>query len=93
VTTKSYSPSQHALPGLREYFDYIPEDRLFKFNYDRLRGKARRQLDSYLRRFKFQRQMKQVYLFEINKLILNEALASASILLSFKILTKKGKKL
>lgn len=92
MTTKSYSPSQHALPRLREYFSCIPEDRLFKFNYDRLTGNARRQLDSYLRRIKFQKQLKQVYLFEINKLILNEALTSIIKLLNFKILTKKGKK-
>ncbi|MHA1930950.1 MAG: hypothetical protein ACW96X_00325 [Promethearchaeota archaeon] len=66
----------HFRPEVKEFIDFIPEDRVFKFKYKLLRGNARRQLNSYLQRINFQRSMKQVYVYEINKLILNEALTS-----------------
>jgi hypothetical protein len=85
VAIESFSPSQYrVLKKIKKCIDYIPEDRVFKFNYKRMKGNARRQLDSYLRRIKFQGNMKRVYLFEINKLILNEALASIIKLLNYK---------
>lgn len=68
----------------REIIDFIPENRLFKFNYKLLNGNARRQLSSYLKRIRFQRNMKRVYIFEINKLILNEALTSIIKIINFK---------
>jgi len=67
-----------------EIIDFIPEDRVFKFNYRLLRGNARRQLRSYLKRIKFHRNMKRVYIFEINKVILNEALTSIIKIINFK---------
>ena len=85
MSIKSSSLSQgRILPRLRVYIDHIPEDRVFTFNRKRLRGNARRQLDSYLRRIRFQNSLKHVYLFEINKLILNEALTSIIKLINFK---------
>ncbi len=85
MAIESFSPSKHrVLQKMKECIDYIPEDRVFKFNYERLMGIARRQLDSYLRRIKLQRNMKQVYLYEMNKLILNEALTSIIKFLNYK---------
>ena len=74
----------HHKLNAREIIDFIPEDKVFKFNYKLLGGNARRQIKSYLRRIRFQRNMKRVYIFEINKLILNEALTSIIKLINFK---------
>ena len=68
----------------REIIDFIPENRVFKFNYKLLYGNARRQLSSYLKRISFHRNMRRVYIFEINKLILNEALTSIIKIINFK---------
>jgi len=77
MTIESFGQDQYTLgPIVREVIDYIPEDRVFKFKYKLLKGIARRQLDSYLRRIRFQKSMEKVYIFEINKLILNKALTS-----------------
>jgi len=67
-----------------EFIDFISENKVFKFNYKLLNGNARRQIKSYLRRISFQRNMRRVYIFEINKLILNEALTSIIKIINFK---------
>ncbi|MHA2336154.1 MAG: hypothetical protein ACXACX_02575 [Candidatus Hodarchaeales archaeon] len=85
MTTESLSPVlPHFLPKTREYIDHIPEDRVFSFKYKLLKGKARRQFNSYLRRIRFQISMKRVYVYEINKLILNEVLTAISSVINFK---------
>ena len=85
MTIKSLSQSQYRiLPNSRKYVNYIPEERIFKFKYKLLKGNARRQLRSYLKRMELQKIMRRVYIFEINKLILNEALTSIIKLLNFK---------
>lgn len=85
MTIKSLSQSQYRiLPNSRKYVNYIPEEGIFKFKYKLLKGNARRQLRSYLKRMELQKAMRRVYIFEINKLILNEALTSIIKLLNFK---------
>ena len=91
MAIKSFNPNRsRALLGQKEVIDYIPEDRLFKFNYKRLGGIAMGQLGSYLRRISFQKSMRRVYLFEINKLILSEALASIIKFISLEFIAKEG---
>ena len=85
MIVKSLNHTQyHVLPRSGEFNGYIPEERMFKFKYKLLKGNARRQLRSYLKRMELQKVMRRVYIFEINKLILNEALTSIIKLLNFK---------
>ena len=92
MAIKSFNPDKsRALLRQKEVIDHIPEDRLFKFNYKRLGGIAMAQLGSYLRRIKFQKSMRRVYLFEINKLILTHAISSIFKVINFKFKIKDGK--
>jgi len=92
VSIESSDLSQNRiLPKLREYIDHIPDDRVFTFKRELLRGNARRQLKSYLKRIDFQPSMKQVYWFEINKLILNEALTSVITFINLKFIKNDQK--
>jgi hypothetical protein len=72
----------------REIITAIPQYRVFTFKYQSLSITAKRQLQSLAKRVRFQPQMRSVYMYEINKLLLNEALISIIKGLYFKFFKK-----
>ena len=76
----------------REIITIIPHNKVFTFNYESLSITAKRQLLSLARRNKLQPQMRSVYMYEINKLLLGEALNTIIKGLYFIFLKKKGVK-
>lgn len=92
VESKHFAPIRAKVRSyIREYIEYIPEDKVFQFNYKFLKGTAKRQLNRYLHKISLQKSMKRVYIFEINKLILNEALTFVVRVMNLKF-TKIGRK-